>query len=364
MRFTCLVLLLSFVAAASHADESQTRDFEAVYKEWSSIDTQLEKLIESYRAAEPEEQKALLQNYNQLVATSRKLLPELRSSASSAYSQNPNEDPRITKTLIGLVANDVRQDRYEDALALGQALVDNNCSETIVYSFMGVAAYCTDDFATAETYLKRAKSENTLTQTADVCLQDLDTAKESWAVETGIRQREAKADDLPQISIQTSKGPLIVELYENEAPQAVANFISLVESGFYNGLTFHRVLPGFMAQGGCPDGDGRGGPGYNIYCECQQENHRKHFRGTLSMAHAGPNTGGSQFFLTFKRTSHLDGRHTVFGRVVKGLDILASLQRIDPGNPARGVEPDKILKAEVIRKRDHAYLPTKVGKKE
>jgi len=114
-----------------------------------------------------------------------------------------------------------------------------------------------------------------------------------------------------------------------------------------------------MAQGGCPDGTGSGGPGYNIPCECHQDNYRRHFRGSLSMAHAGRDTGGSQFFLTFKRTAHLDGRHTVFGRVVEGLDVLAALQRRNPqqgGQP----EPDRIVKAEVVRKRDHEYKPTKV----
>ena len=148
-------------------------------------------------------------------------------------------------------------------------------------------------------------------------------------------------------------------MYENEAPQAVGNFVSLVEKGFYDGLTFHRVLPGFMAQGGCPDGNGAGGPGYDIYCECHQDNHRKHFRGSLSMAHAGRDTGGSQFFLTFLRTPHLDGRHTVFGRVIDGMDVLAKLQRRDPSNP-NAEKPDRIIKAEVIRKRDHVYAPTKV----
>ena len=116
-----------------------------------------------------------------------------------------------------------------------------------------------------------------------------------------------------------------------------------------------------QAQGGCPEGTGTGGPGYNIYCECYDKTYRKHFRGSLSMAHAGRDTGGSQFFLTFRPTTHLDGRHTVFGRVVKGMDVLAKLQRRDPSKPAQQ-QPDKILTAEVIRKRDHAYEPTKVKK--
>jgi len=138
----------------------------------------------------------------------------------------------------------------------------------------------------------------------------------------------------------------------------VANFISLVEKGFYNGTPFHRVLPQFMAQGGDPTGTGGGGPGYTIPCECHQPNARVHFRGSLSMAHAGRDTGGSQFFLTFRPTHHLDGQHTVFGRVIKGFDVLAKLQRRDPERP-EGPEPDKIVEAKVLRKRNHPYEPKK-----
>jgi cyclophilin family peptidyl-prolyl cis-trans isomerase len=122
-------------------------------------------------------------------------------------------------------------------------------------------------------------------------------------------------------------------------------------------------LSGIMMVGlqgsGKTTGDGSGGPGYEIYCECHQENARQHFRGTLSMAHIGRDTGGSQFFLTFKPTTHLNGRHTAFGRVIEGQDVLAKLQRRDPTR-ANPPQPDKIVKATVVRKRDHKYEPTKV----
>ena len=144
-------------------------------------------------------------------------------------------------------------------------------------------------------------------------------------------------------------------------PGTVGNFISLVERAFYDDLTFHRVLPGFMAQGGCPVGDGSGDPGYKIYCELDKDNYRKHFRGSLSMAHAGRDTGGSQFFLTFLPTPFLNGKHTVFGRVIEGLDVLAKIQRRDPSSTEPLPEPDRIIKAVVVRKRDHEYAPKKVN---
>ncbi|MBB3109226.1 peptidyl-prolyl cis-trans isomerase B (cyclophilin B) [Paenibacillus phyllosphaerae] len=108
-----------------------------------------------------------------------------------------------------------------------------------------------------------------------------------------------------------------LDLFDQDAPNTVANFEKLANEGFYNGLTFHRVIPGFVAQGGCPNGMGTGGPGYTINCEI---NPNKHERGTLAMAHAGRNTGGSQFYICYQPQPHLDGGHTVFGKVSKGME--------------------------------------------
>ena len=119
---------------------------------------------------------------------------------------------------------------------------------------------------------------------------------------------------------ETPRGPINVELYPDKAPLTVANFVNLAKRGFYNGLSFHRVIPDFMVQGGCPQGTGTGGPGYKFEDEIQ--NGVKHERGVLSMANAGPNTNGSQFFITHVPTPWLDGKHTVFGRVTSGLDAV------------------------------------------
>jgi peptidyl-prolyl cis-trans isomerase B (cyclophilin B) len=126
--------------------------------------------------------------------------------------------------------------------------------------------------------------------------------------------------------IETDKGTMVIELFEKEAPNTVDNFVKLINKGFYNGLTFHRVIPNFMIQGGCPKGNGTGGPGYSIKCEI---NPRKHLTGTLSMAHAGKNTGGSQFFITHSPQPHLDGVHTVFGQVIEGQDVVNKIRPKD-----------------------------------
>lgn len=131
---------------------------------------------------------------------------------------------------------------------------------------------------------------------------------------------------------------MTVSLYEKDAPNTVKNFTDLIEKGFYNGLTFHRVIPNFVIQGGCPNGTGAGGPGYSIDCELAGDN-QYHDRGVLSMAHAGRNTGGSQFFICHSRenTAHLDRNHTCFGKVEEGIEVVDKI--------AQG---DKIIKMEVV----------------
>jgi peptidyl-prolyl cis-trans isomerase B (cyclophilin B) len=130
--------------------------------------------------------------------------------------------------------------------------------------------------------------------------------------------------------IQTKKGTMKVEFFEKDAPKTVENFLKLSKNGYYNGLTFHRVIPDFVVQGGCPNGTGAGGPGYSIKCELEGNN-QYHDKGVLSMAHAGKDTGGSQFFICLSRqnTQHLDRRHTVFGKVVEGLDVIEKIRQGD-----------------------------------
>lgn len=130
--------------------------------------------------------------------------------------------------------------------------------------------------------------------------------------------------------IHTAKGVMKVEFFEADAPNTVANFTNLAKKGYYDGLNFHRVIPNFVIQGGCPKGNGSGGPGYTIPCELTGGN-QYHDRGVLSMAHAGRNTGGSQFFICHSRanTQHLDRNHTCFGKVVEGLDVIDQIRQGD-----------------------------------
>jgi cyclophilin family peptidyl-prolyl cis-trans isomerase len=143
---------------------------------------------------------------------------------------------------------------------------------------------------------------------------------------------------------KTARGEIFVDLFASKAPLTVENFVNLARAGFYDGTTFHRVIPGFMAQGGDPTGTGRGGPGYQFADEFDASL-RHAGPGVLSMANAGPNTNGSQFFITFAPTPHLDGRHTVFGQVTGGMDVVNSIRERDP---ARDSQPgDQIETIEI-----------------
>ncbi|ADI15243.1 peptidylprolyl isomerase [Truepera radiovictrix] len=146
--------------------------------------------------------------------------------------------------------------------------------------------------------------------------------------------------------LETSKGRIVVDLFQDDAPRTVNNFVFLARHRFYDGVVFHRVLEDFMAQTGDPTGTGRGGPGYTFGDET--DNGRRHDgKGVLSMANAGPDTNGSQFFITFTATPWLDGKHTVFGRVLEGEAVLDALQRVDPSRGAR-VQPDTLERVYIL----------------
>jgi peptidyl-prolyl cis-trans isomerase B (cyclophilin B) len=146
-------------------------------------------------------------------------------------------------------------------------------------------------------------------------------------------------------TIHTSRGAIELELFDDDAPKTVANFSDLARQGYYDGLTFHRVIPDFMIQGGCPRGDGTGGPGYEFEDE---ENEHRVVRGAIAMANRGPNTNGSQFFLvTAEECPWLDGKHTVFGRVTAGMDVVDAVSRVDRDGRDRPLEPVTTDRVEV-----------------
>jgi cyclophilin family peptidyl-prolyl cis-trans isomerase len=337
-------------------------EFHKIFDQWTDLLNRMEKLQIEYKSVKPDERKGIREAFDKLLAEGETIEPQLVKAAEAAYREAPNKDQDVADVLVSIVSQDLRDDRYEPALPIARLLAEQKFGNPRIYGEAGVAAYETNDYEAADKYLHEAEKANALDEMSTNLLKELPKSKEAWAKEQEIREKEAKADDLPRVELKTTKGTIVLELFENEAPNSVANFISLVEKKTYDGLAFHRVIPHFVAQGGDPKGDGSGGPGYSIACECYQPNHRLHFRGSLSMAHAGRDSGGSQFFLTYVRTPHLDGLHTVFGRIIDGLDVLSELQRREPDPHGHSLPPaDKILEARVLRKRSHAYDPVKVA---
>ncbi len=348
-------------AAQGAVDAQQARAaFEEKFTEWKELLKTLRTLKHDYQLADEAGREALEQRWTETIAQAHNLLPALGEAGVTAFRAAPNEDRELSSFLVKLLQDLVANDRYEAAAKLGNALVDAKCDMPQIYREAGMANFAICDLEQAEKVLKQAEATNSLSGDARQLRKELESYKQYWKEEQELRQKEAAADDLPRVKLTTTKGDIVIELFENEAPNTVGNFISLVKKGFYDNLTFHRVISAFMAQGGCPEGDGTGGPGYSIRDEFAKPGARKHFRGSVSMANTGaPNSGGSQFFICFRPAPNLNGKHTVFGRVIEGLDVLEKLQRRNPEDKPPLPEPDKILKAEVLRDRGHEYLPDK-----
>lgn len=318
----------------------------------------LRSLKEEYQTANPARKDQILDDFNPLIKETESLHKDLIPLALKAYQASGTRDQELGAFLSGMLqwSTVVRED-YETAYDVAKVLLNSElpAGAEILYAWAAFAAFNTMHLDDAEAWFKIA-DEKQVVEKADpeekmgirrALEMGLPTYRDLWAREQELRTKDA-SKELPRVRLKTTKGDIVLELFQDEAPTAVGNFLTLVHDQFYTDVPFHRVLPYFMAQGGDPTGTGRGGPGYMIPCECQQNNARMHFRGSISMAHAGPNTGGSQFFLTFVPTFFLNKRHTVFGRVVEGMDVLSDLQRINPEDEVQPA-PDKILEAVIER---------------
>lgn len=376
MRSALWLALFTTASVSLHAQDAPTTDapaqaapagnadsgdkFDTLMAEWKTIITDLRKIQQDYRLATEADLPRIRKQYDEVLQKGLDLLPAIEEAAVARYQSNPG-DAEAAMFLHKVAGDALEKDDYPKAYKLVAVLKEGGFDENALLPIEVVAAYGTENFgqsleAFGEMREKNLPMDERVQQAGGTAAE----LQEKFAREKQLRAKEAEADDLPRVKFSTSKGDLVIELYENEAPDTVGNFVSLVEKKFYDGLSFHRVLPHFMAQGGDPKGDGSGGPGYHIYCECYEEDARHHFSGTLSMAHAGRNTGGSQFFLTFQATPHLDGKHTVFGRVIEGQEVLPKLTRRSPDG-LQAPPADRILKAEVLRKRNHEYVPNKAS---
>ena len=369
-----VLLFAAFAGAISaRADETPqavasdtAKEFQQQVDEWNALQSELAQVQVKLYSGDEQAMTQLKPQFVELLGKLDALQPKIRDAAEKEYVAD-GKNQAAGDLLFAMSVGYLRRDNDEEALRLAKLLIDHNYPNKDVCRVAASAALALMQLDDAKKYAAMISETATpKNPPLEPMLADIASYRPKWEREKKFREAEAKADDLPRVKLHTTAGDIVVELFENEAPNTVANFVGLVEHNFYNGTTFHRVLPNFMAQGGDPisidpskhEGHavGTGGPGYFIPCECYTPNHREHFRGSLSMAHAGKDTGGSQFFLTFAPTAGLDGKHTVFGRVIDGMDVLSKIQRIDPEH-IHGIEPDKIISAEVVRKRDHLYEP-------
>lgn len=333
---TRFVLLFGFGLLVTAANPICAQDtLESLQAQWKELDAKLTEKEEAL-AAEDADTEKLQGEYESLIGDANKLVKKIEIAAKEKTKADPGNSAG-TRALMGILLNEAQNGSDSKVLESGQELIEQGINP--------------------EYFKIAAKSER------------LSIGAREIFDELVIRQEEALKNDLPRVELKTNKGDIILELFENEAPETVGNFISVVESGHYDGVLFHRVMEDFMAQSGGFVADENGKEkrkplDYTIECECDEPDYRLHFTGSLSMAHTGaPNTGSAQFFLTFRRTSRLDKLHTCFGRVIKGSKTLELIARTHDQNDQRmpDVKADKIISAKVLRKRDHRYRPNKVG---
>ena len=323
---------------------------------WLKDDDQTTALFQRLSSIEPENSAVGL-------AWAEFLLSQDDADPEEIFADLIERYPDAPEIVLAWVQYLDKQNRFTDGIKAIKGLDQEALTTASIAELYSGLLFADNLFNEAIEVLEQidpAELENDVSLTAKINskLETYQGIAKRWDNEEALREVEEAADDLPRATIITSKGLIIVELFEDHAENTVANFINLADSGFYDGTRFHRVLPKFMAQGGDPNSRegatgaaGSGGPGYTIADEHVGEDIREHFAGTLSMAKStAPDSAGSQFFLTHLPTPHLDGRHTVFGRVVSGLNIVRSIE-VD----------DDIVTISVSRKRDHDYTPVTIG---
>ncbi len=355
--------------------------FEQVLEQYNENEIVITRLFSSSPIGFPKRQIEHMAKIDRLKEKNRQLKNQLDEAALLSFQQSVNPSPRVCRTVFNIISKKIDLSRGgsnfdpEKALEVAKLMltkIDQGSElsvtlrqEDIAYQGF-LAANATENYPDAEAMLKRIEDQKVALRSS--IRNDFNDSVSKWNREQEIRQREAVSNDLPRVTLETSEGVIVVELFENEAPKTVGNFIHLVENKFYDQMNFFLVLPGRLAQTGCKNDRGTGDPGYKIPCETAGDNVRHHFSGTLSMANSGADTGGSQFFISYQRNKNFDGKKTVFGRVISGMDAVRRLNRVTGTasltmNPGKQSNYSKILTATVTRKRDHDYLPTKITEK-
>lgn len=312
-----------------------------------------------------EEKEEIGEKLEKISKVVSKIHPKLFDLAEKAWLEEPSrEDGEFLNFIIQVLETRMTVGEYERANAIMQGLISLKIPDILpdLYDAAGEIAFMLNDFEQAARYLELAEQNKVLSERCAGFKKDLSYYRTSWAKESVFRQQDSEKKDLPRVTLDTTKGKIVLELYEDQTPNTVANFVYLVEKGFYDGMFFEQVIPGEGAVAGRSLENPDGGPGWSIRDEFDATNSRNHYRGTISMMRGEPNSAGSIFFISFSPIKDLDGKYVVFGRVIEGMDVLTKLQIMDPANPDPMAEPDQIEKASAVTKRDHKYRPKVIKK--
>jgi cyclophilin family peptidyl-prolyl cis-trans isomerase len=329
--------------------------------------------LEHQVAFEATHDRERLEAYGLQLNACQAKLDAWQASLADAYRQAPDQSHELEETIREMIVRDAGKDIYEGIYPLAAAWLEN--AEDIQPSLLesiGFTGYANNDYDLADQAWRRLSQLQSLPPLVDFLWRSLPTQRDRWERERRIRDREQVEDRNPRVALLTNKGRIEVELFEDQAPLAVANFIYLVERKYYHNKSFFRVLARSGAQTGCDRGDGTGNAGYTIRGEMANPDHRSVFRGSLVLLSGteaqtnrpDPDSGSSQFVITLLPQPALDGEQTVFGRVTQGIAVVGALTRLDHGKEEerkdKSKRPDRILEARVLRKRDHPYLPEPV----
>ena len=359
--FACHCTLV--VSAQDDTPAGPMAEFQELREQWATFSRELDKAlfrlnqIRDNRGVRARLQNAVL-SYDQLLAQGADLLLRMMAASERAYQSEPS-NLEVQELLSVLAETCLKSDRYEDAQRIALLLAEQTGDAGAYRQAFQASLQLLDLTALDRCYEQLQQAEAVDEQT-----------QEGWDYVTRIRpqveremqlrQQEASADDLPRVIMQTSRGDVIIELFEDQAPNSVAHFLSLVARGFYDGQQFFRVETGFAAVSGCPNNNGTGGSGYEVLNEYDREDRRLPMHGTISLADQyGQGRSSSQFFIALntRTVQESPSKNTVIGRVISGMAAIERLKRVHPETTEPEFVRDTITRARVMRQRDHSYEP-------
>lgn len=352
--------------AASAADQATAKVGPSVQayldkrKELRELDTRINLLLTSASPTASSDYQAMVEQLKGLRQRKDELSNQILEGSVEAYLEAPdryrevNDD--LTKLMRALLGEQGTGSRYDPVQAkqVAERLINARAKNLNIHFYGSYAAYCLNEFDLARKWLDRVLEAGAKPEQTN--LKQIEDASIKWVRELKLREADEQSQ-VPQVAIQTDLGELVVELYENEAPNTVANFIFLVEKKYYDGSLIYLSQPGRLVMAGCTKGDGKTTAGYYIPDEVEGEQIRHHFSGVLAMVADEPNTGSARFAILQQPTPGGDGKLTVFGRVISGMDVIYRVPTIKPTDVQLGAKPVQIQSMRVLRKKDHPYEP-------